>query len=478
MGRFIPFVALACWFACAPRPVPVAAPRIAPEVLATRLAEADRLAARGCYLCLKEAAAAYSSLLTESDDGRVLVRALENSLMLVMREIELRIPDSGAREAAAQLQARVPASYAAYFTALDLQATPLVFGDSPETFRAQREERLKFVAGLETDLAGSAMKTYFFIAHAIQLREFKELKSILPGLLEAHPGDLSLKYQMLAYQPMYSADGARNLIGQETGFGEVHLLIGQRAVLSGDIAAAYRELTRARELLPDSVSVALALANATFSYARYADALALFDRILASPASQGVEMPVRLGRAKSLSYLKRHDEAIAQLIELLQNDPSNTPGEKYYWRAWNQLQLGRAQLAYDDAIAGLNAMRNDAIYRLAGMASFSLNRLGESRDFFEHALEMNRADCDSQRYLGLLDSAERSWTPASGRFTLAASCYEDVIAQMQKQLAEYEKDITGLSNGLIAAKRLEIKEAGALRDQSVLNAAAAARNLK
>jgi len=53
-----------------------------------------------------------------------------------------------------------------------------------------------------------------------------------------------------------------------------------------------------------------------------------------------------------------------------------------------------------------------------------------------------------------------------------------VIARMQKQLAEYEKDITGLSNGLIAAKRLEIKEAGALRDQSILNAAAAARNLK
>jgi len=176
--------------------------------------------------------------------------------------------------------------------------------------------------------------------------------------------------------------------------------------------------------------------------------------------------------------LKQHDEAIAQLIELLQNDPSNNPGEKYYWRAWNQLQLGRAQLAYNDATAGLNAMRNDAIYRLAGMASFSLNLLGESRTFFEEALKMNRADCDSERYLGLLDSAERSWKPASGRFTVAASCYEAVIAQMQMELAEYERDITGMSNGLITAKRLEIREAGALRDQSILNATAANRNLK
>ena len=129
-----------------------------------------------------------------------------------------------------------------------------------------------------------------------------------------------------------------------------------------------------------------ALANITFSYARYADALALYDRILASPAATGLEPQVKLGRAKSLSYLKRHDEAIALLIDLLQNDPSNNPGEKYYWRAWNRLQLGQAQLAYNDATAGLNAMRNDAIYRLAGMASFSLNRLGESRKFFEEAL--------------------------------------------------------------------------------------------
>ena len=243
--------------------------------------------------------------------------------------------------------------------------------------------------------------------------------------------------------------------------------------------AAYRELTRARELLPDSVSIALALANVTFSYARYADALALFDRILASPAAAGFEPQARLGRAKSLSYLKRHDEAIAQLIDLLQNDPSNSPGEKYYWRAWNQLQLGRAQLAYDDATAGLNAMRNDAIYRLAGMASFSLNLLGESRNFFEEALKMNRADCDSRalsraaRFGGA--QLETRVGPVYGRRVVLRSRHRSACRMSSPT---YEKDITGLSSGLIAAKRVEIREAGALRDQSMLNAAAAARNAK
>ena len=105
--------------ACTPRPAPVAVPRIAPEVLAARLAEADRLASRGCYLCLKEAAAAYAALLGETDDRTVAAKALENNLMLALRELELRMPDSGALEAAAQLQDHVGSDYAPYFAALE-----------------------------------------------------------------------------------------------------------------------------------------------------------------------------------------------------------------------------------------------------------------------------------------------------------------------------------------------------------------------
>ena len=477
--RDIVVLALAVSFGCTARPAPVVAPRISPEVLASRLAEADRLASRGCYLCLKEAAAAYASLLADSDDSQLVRKALENNLMLVSREIELRMPDSGARDAAEQLRAKVPLAYDPYFAALDMQANPLLAGGvTLQAYRAQREDRLKFVAGLEATAPESAMKAYFFLAAVLPLRDFRELKPTVDGVLAAHPDDLSLKYRMLAFQPTYSAEAARDLIGQETGFGEVHLLVGQRLFLNGDRPGAFRELTRARELLPDSVSILFALSNITFAYARYADALALYDRILASPAATGLEPQVKLGRAKSLSYLKRHDEAVALLIDLLQNDPSNNPGDKYYWRAWNRLQMGQAQLAYDDATAGLNAMQNDAIYRLAGMTSFALNNPGEARKFFEEALKMNRADCDSERYLGLIDSAERSWKPALGRFSTAASCYEGVIVRLQSELATYEKDITGLSSGLIAAKRLEIREAEALRDQSILNAAAATRNTK
>src|SRR5688500_11138957 len=97
---------------------------MSPVLLATQLAAADRLAARGCYLCLKEAAAAYAALLEQSDDPILAMKALENNLMIALREMELRIPDSGARDAARALEPRVSSSYAAYFAALDILGGP------------------------------------------------------------------------------------------------------------------------------------------------------------------------------------------------------------------------------------------------------------------------------------------------------------------------------------------------------------------
>ncbi len=402
-------------------------PDIPPEVLAARLAEADRLASRGCYLCLKEAASAYAALLVESGDAAVAAKALENNLMIVLRERELRMPDSGALESAVQLQTQVAASYATYFAYAD------AVNNIPP-----REERLKIIAELEKEAHARALTAYVYLSLILQTLQYRDIQPQVDSVLAAHPADLSVKYRMLTFQPTFSDNTARELIGMETGFGEVHLLLGQRALMGGYLSGAFRELTRARQLLPDSATITVALANVTFSYARYADALALYERVI---NIAGFENQARLGRAKSLSYLKRHDEAIALLDDLLLNDAANSPGEKYYWRAWNRLQTGAAQLAFDDATTGLNAMRNDAIYRLAGMAAFNLNRLAESRTFFEGALEMNRADCDAERYLGLLDSAERSWKPASGRFSTAARCYEEVIGRMRVELAEYKKTL-------------------------------------
>jgi TonB family protein len=470
--RMTPALVFAFGLSCATTAPPVVKPRISPEQLASRLAEADRLAAHGCYLCLKEAAAAYAALVDLSDDPSVARKALENTLMMVLREIELRLPDSGAREAAVQLQSRVTEDYTPYIKALDSLAVPLVIGGIPSAeIRQRREDRVKLATELEKKWPASPMKAYFYLATALNAGMVAELKPQLDAILSTHSQDLSLKYRMQAFLPTFSVAASRALIGQETGFGEVHFLLGQRAVLDASLGNAHRELTRARELLPDSAAISLVLANVTLAYARYADALTLFERVLAA----GPDEPAQLGRAKALSYLGRHTDAIAALDELLQ-DLQNNPGEKYYWRSWNYLRLAQVQAAYDDALAALNAMRNNEVYRLAGIASYSLNRLPESRDYFENALKMNGGDCDAQRYLGLIDSADRSWKAAFARFTNAVGCYDQALARMAAELADHEKDISGLSNALIAGARAEIKEAEALRAASATNATIASKN--
>jgi tetratricopeptide (TPR) repeat protein len=462
--------------ACAPRPAPAVAPKVTPEQLALQLNEADRLASRGCYLCLKEAAAAYSALLALSDDPVLARKALENNLMLVIREIELRLPDSGAREAAEQLQARLPASYAMYFDALDVlgssrEAPQYVRGNELFVPAERRAMLAKLVTELEKEWPASAMKAYFYLATALNTSMVAELKAQLDAILSTHSTDLSLKYRTQAFLPLFSTEAARELIGQETGFGEVHFLIGQRAILNRDLGSAFRELTRAHELLPDSASISLVFGNVQMSYARYAEALAQFDRVL----SAGPDEAALLGRARALSYLRRHEEAIAAIDESLKDAQTN-PGEKYYWRAWNRLQMGQSQVALDDAMMALNAMRNNQVYNLAGMAAFSLSRFAESRDYFDNALQMDRADCDSARYLGQIDSVERSWKAAAARYSQASACYEQAIVRMRKELATYEEDITGLSNGLITAKRAQIKDAEALRVNTLNNAAVASKN--
>ena len=301
---------------CATTPVapPAVAPRISADVLANRLAEADRLASQGCYLCLKEAAAAYAALLEVSDDPVLIRNALENNLMIALREIELRLPDSGAREAAIQLQARVPASYASYVAALDaldpakagqnvrelyVRGEPVQFGS-----RQEREARAQLATELETEWPASPMKAYFYLSMAFSAGMIKELKPQLDAILEhTCAGSVAEVPEAGFSSDVFGRMSRVTLIGQETGFGEVHFLLGQRAILDANLGNAHRELTRARELLPDSAAISLVLANVTLAYARYAEALTLFERVLA----RGRDDTAEIGRAKALSYLRRHE---------------------------------------------------------------------------------------------------------------------------------------------------------------------------
>jgi tetratricopeptide (TPR) repeat protein len=459
--------------ACAKNPPTIESILTPPAVIQARLDEADTLAARGCYVCLEDAAEAYSKIAQISNYPVVLKKTLENDLMLAIREIELRLPDSGARQNAFMLRQHVPKSYETYFAVLDLMDAPL--GARTTTvadLEKERAARGALLTRLEGEWPATPVAAYFYLAFGIRSAYFRDLETDISRVVDAHPQALSLKYQMAAYPPLFDARIAAELLAAEARFAEVRLITGQRAMFGGDLVTARRELVAAHETLPESLAVKSALGTVEFAYARYPQALVLFDEILAA----GPDANVQLARAETLSYLKRHREAIAVLDELLK-DVQRNPGEKYYWRAWNRLQLAELQPAYDDAAAALRFMSGVAAFRLAGIAAFNLERLQEARGYFDSALKISSADCDSIQYLGQIDSAERKWAPALSRFSEAAGCFQQSMVRLTAELATKEsQNAEGLLAGQIAGLKSDIEAQSLLQAQSSLNAGVVARN--
>jgi len=441
------------------------------------------MAARGCYLCLREASGAYFNLIAVTDSPVVARRALENELMVAMREAELRLPDSGARERAKGLVGRLQDEVSMPSTALgpgktDTTETYFNIIDPPPAvpmtlalMRQRDEEQKALVDKLEVLWPTSAIAAYVYIPKAAAIWRGEVFKQKAAAIRAVYPRHLGVRYRLQTDPFTYADAEALAVIAEEPRFAEMHFLRGQRFVGGTDLVTGHHEYSLAYETLPDSLAIAASFGGLELAFGRFAQALALFDRVLAREPDHEAQ----LGRAIALSSLRRHEDAVAYLDELLK-DLSWRPGDKYYWRAWNQLRLDHAQAAYDDATAGLKSMANTNIYQVAGIASYKLRLVDEARADFENSVQMNASNCDSIRYLGIIDSAERKWPVAVARFTAAASCYARAISALEQELAKKQADASGLYAIQIAGIVADIAEAKALRETSTHNADVAAKN--
>jgi len=447
-------------------------PPLPAAVVETRLAEADSLADRGCYLCLRDADAQYDSLLSVASSPTIVRKALDNKLMLAIREAELGLPDAGARAAAERLSREVAIDSDDYFRALEFIAhPPMIGGGGLDEYRHQSNEREALLTHFEAAWPTSTVGAYYFSALALSAGHAGTLKPQIDSIVGAHPRNASIAYRLQGAPPNPDADAAARLLASEPRFGEVHYALALQALYRAALVSAYEQMALAYKTLPDSLAIASSFGGLELAFHRYTRALELFDQVLA----RGKDDAAGIGRAIALSYLKRHRDAIAALDALLA-DVSNRPGEKYYWRGWNHLQLSESQPAYDDAKAALNSMANPQAFNLAGIAAYSLGRLDESRRYFESAVSMNRAECDSLRYLGLLDAAERTWPAAVDRFRSAAGCYQQAIDALTKELAEKQADASGLYADQAAGIAADLGEARGLLETCKHNVEVAEKN--
>jgi tetratricopeptide (TPR) repeat protein len=201
-------------------------------------------------------------------------------------------------------------------------------------------------------------------------------------------------------------------------------------------------------------------------------ALRYYDETLAVKNAHEQAM---LGRTICLTYLKRHDEAIAAATQMI--DSSMNLIEAYYWRAMNRHTLQQLDLARSDSDQAKSLLRSGAILQLAGLIELDQNDLDPAEADFKsaRALRGGNRDCVSIFSLGLVYIKRERWSPSGDQFAEAMACYE-------KNVADDETQIIGIrgrtdldpeyQTSQIAGSEASLKKDRSQQYASALNAAA------
>ena len=154
-------------------------------------------------------------------------------------------------------------------------------------------------------------------------------------------------------------------------------------------------------------------------------------------ASAPTHRDALLGRLTSLSYLMRHDEAIAAATRLIDLGTWHI-GDSYYWRAWNYYNLKSYEPAWQDVEQALTLLSNSSVYMLAGLIEYARVNLPMAMQRFDRSFEIDRTNCDAVWMSALVNIDQEAWAPASPKFSTAMSCFVNAAASAKDDLDRLE----------------------------------------
>ena len=226
----------------------------------------------------------------------------------------------------------------------------------------------------------------------------------------------------------------------ETGFFLARYETVNSRTGTATVTRALPLLIAAHDGIPESPTIAIALAAAWGARKELARALALYDDVLARLPQQRDAL---LGRASVLTYLEQPEEAIATATRLIELGTWYL-GDAYYWRAWNRYITGQLAPAADDVVQGKTYQRSPDLLTLSGMIAYDQQRRQEARTDFTDALTGGNVNCPAHWYLGLIDVDERRWQQGMNAFALATSCYTTAVMAIQGEADDPELSAAAL----------------------------------
>jgi tetratricopeptide (TPR) repeat protein len=407
------------------------------------LAIADQRELDGCYDCLLEARDTYARLAVGRARPLVVSRLFETDLLLALREKELAMDPAASLAAAKAIGPELPPLLAADRYLTDVADVP------PDDVGTPEAERM---AGLR--------------AHSPKLRDVTdEVQWLTTGPLRAPVGQYVAVALDCGYTPRPGRDrppvaappDAPPLLRYRSAICATpneDVLKAVRMAVPRFVETSYflarHAVAQARDKGPGQARALLTEAYARFPKAAavtYLDgnfnqltgdctkALARFDETLAMKPAHEKGL---LGRTQCLSYLGRHDEAIAEATHMIDLDALVT--DALYWRAWNWhemtvLDKGRS----DIEAAKLRGFRGE-VFRLAGIIEYDQDDLvpAEKDLLTELRAPSWSGDCVAHWYLGLVYMKGTRWMDSGNAFVGAYTCYEGSVGLDKRKLNEMQ----------------------------------------
>ena len=456
---------------CAP-PKPASLPA---SNLRPRLDAADALLRAGCFDCLTGALHEYEAVRIAPRAAPAAVDAattgaVRAAVLLELREREFGLSDDGYLAHARTLAGSREDLKAQFSTTFDMIDTIPWRGVVNDAQTAATARLLRNRDAWHTQFRSHAgedpFSAYLWLTVACATGESARLMQTAPGELEG-PFDAFKDTTLLEYKmatcvgprrpggppAALTADAIVDLAKREPRFVELNYLMGIQAITRGDLEGADADLRLAFDWHPAWPAVTLALANVSLTAEDFDSALTFYEQTLTlSPAHPDAA----LGRLRALSYLNRHDAAIAAATTILEG-PSNR-GDALYWRAWNQMQLQHFDQAWADIEDAWKVWVHADVAKLSGIIAYQRHELQTSRAKFDISRNMNGDDCETGFYLGLVDAELSLWRPAVDVLVPTATCLERARADLVREIATIQASNTppGRKAKKVAAREQQV----------------------
>ena len=345
--------------------------------------------------------------------------------------------------------------------------------DQPLTIYQNRTQRIETLRPLA---ARDELSAYVWLAYACETSSSRvEMSELLAPIdVTRRMSDWPLLVFRQAICQGVNATAVDALLARDPRFAELAYFRGLVASAERDLDEAdarYREAYAWRATWP---AATLLIANLAMTAEEFAAALEFYDATLALAPSFPDAL---LGRLRALTYLARHEDALAVAGQLLAL--RRYPGDAYYWRASNELQMNRLDAAWDDIEAADKVMVNSDVPKLAGIIEMRRRELDAARQKLETARQRNPADCEAGYYLQLVLGDLSRWAALADVAVGTAGCLDDAEAFAKKDIDRMAASALPEARKArqIARRQQQIASAVRMRATCWFNAAVANFNL-